>query len=69
MNQKYFLARKKIKIGDTVNFNFAGHPYVGTLIEIKKSSWGTVTNTWYQVKHEDGTIYPCRKEAITLVNG
>ena len=63
------MARKKIKVGDTVSFDFAGHPYVGILIDIDTTSWGTVTNTWYKVKHEDGTIYPCRKETLTLVDG
>jgi hypothetical protein len=42
---------------------------MGVLENIEEMSWGTVTNTWYKVKHEDGTIYPCRKEALTLVNG
>jgi predicted lysophospholipase L1 biosynthesis ABC-type transport system permease subunit len=63
------MARKKVKIGDTVSFNFAGQPLMGVLENIEEMSWGTVTNTWYKVKHEDGTIYPCRKEALTLVNG
>ena len=63
------MARKKVKVGDTVSFDFAGHPYVGILIDIDTTSWGTVTNTWYKVKHEDGTIYPCRKETLTLVDG
>jgi len=63
------LARKKIKIGDTVSFDFAGLNYTGILESIDHTSWGTVKMTWYKVKHEDGTIYPCRKEALTLVNG
>jgi len=63
------LSRKKVKVGDTVSFKFAGASYVGILESIDKTSWGTVTNIWYKVKHEDGTIYPCRKEALTLVNG
>ena len=63
------MARSKIKIGDKVKFNFAGSPHVGILESIDKTSWGTVENTWYKVKHKDGTIYPCRKEALTLVNG
>ncbi len=63
------MARKKVKIGDTVSFNFAGQPLMGVLESIEEVAWGTVTNTWYEVKHEDGTIYPCRKEALTLVNG
>ncbi len=63
------MARKKVKIGDTVSFNFAGQPLMGVLESIEEVAWGTVTNTWYKVKHEDGTIYPCRKEALTLVNG
>jgi hypothetical protein len=63
------LARKKVKIGDTVNFWFAGQPLIGILESIDDTSWGTVKMTWYKVKHEDGTIYPCRKEALTLVNG
>jgi predicted lysophospholipase L1 biosynthesis ABC-type transport system permease subunit len=63
------MAKKKVKIGDTVSFNFAGQPLMGVLENIEEMSWGTVTNTWYKVKHEDGTIYPCRKEALTLVNG
>jgi hypothetical protein len=63
------MAKKKVKIGNTVSFNFAGQPLIGVLENIEEMSWGTVTNTWYKVKHEDGTIYPCRKEALTLVNG
>ena len=63
------MARKKVKIGDTVSFDFAGLNYTGVLYSIEEVAWGTVTNTWYKVKHEDGTIYPCRKEALTLVNG
>jgi hypothetical protein len=63
------MARKKVKIGDTVSFDFAGLNYIGVLESIEEVAWGTVTNTWYKVKHEDGTIYPCRKEALTLVNG
>ena len=62
------MARKKIKIGDTVSFNFAGQPLEGVLKDIEKVQWGTIINTWYQVKHKDGTIYPCRKETLTLVN-
>ena len=63
------MARRKVRIGDTVSFNFAGLPYVGILESIEEVAWGTVSNTWYNVRHEDGTSYPCRKEALTLVNG
>ena len=42
---------------------------IGELVNIKTDTYGTVSNTWYSVKGEDGTIYPCRKEAVTLVNG
>ena len=63
------MARSKIKIGDKVKFNFAGSSFVGILTSIEKVSWGTVENTWYKVKHEDGTIYPCRKEILTKVDG
>jgi hypothetical protein len=63
------MARKKVKIGDTVSFNFAGQPLMGVLESIEVQEYGTVVNTWYKIKHEDGTIYPCRKEALTLVDG
>ena len=63
------MARNKIKIGDTVKFNFAGQPLIGVLIDITKTEYGTVQNIWYQVKHQDGTLYPCMKENLTLVNG
>ena len=63
------MARSKVKIGDKVKFNFAGLPCVGILEKIETDTWGTVTNTWFKVKHEDGTIYPCREENLTIING
>ncbi len=63
------MARKKVKIGDTVSFNFAGQPLMGVLESIEVQEYGTVVNTWYRIKHKDGTVYPCRKEALTLVDG
>jgi len=63
------MARKKVKIGDTVSFNFAGQPLMGVLENIEVQEYGTVVNTWWKIRHEDGTIYPCRKEALTLVDG
>lgn len=63
------MARKKVKIGDTVSFNFAGLNYTGVLESIEEVAWGTVSNTWYKVRHKDGTSYPCRKEALTLIDG
>jgi len=62
------MARKKVKIGDTVSFNFAGQPLMGVLENIEETSWGTVSHTWYRIKHEDGTVYPCRVENLTIVN-
>ena len=63
------MARKKVKIGDTVKYDFIISKGIGELVNIKTEVYGTVSNTWYSVKGEDGTIYPCRKEAVTLVNG
>jgi len=63
------LARSKFKIGDKVSFNFAGLSYVGILEKIEIDNWGTVTNTWFKVRHENGTIYPCREENLTIING
>ena len=62
------MARKKVKIGDTVNFWFAGQPLTGILESIEEVAWGTVSNTWYNVRHKDGTSYPCRKDTLILVN-
>ena len=62
------MARKKVKIGDTVSFDFAGQPLIGVLESIEEMSWGTVSHTWYKVRHEEGTIYPCRVENLTIVN-
>lgn len=58
------MGSKKIKIGEVYNFNFAGDVFEGKLTSIDKSSWGTVSHIFYRFEHEDGTIYPVRKEAI-----
>ena len=63
------MARKKIKIGDIVEYNFIISKGIGELVSIETVAYGTVSNTWYSVKGDDGTLYPCRKEALTLVNG
>ena len=63
------MTRKKIKIGDTVEYDFIISKGIGELVSIETVAYGTVSNTWYSVKGEDGTFYPCRKEALTLVNG
>jgi hypothetical protein len=62
------MARKKVKIGDTVSFNFAGQPLMGVLESIEVQEYGTVVNTWWKIRHDDGTIYPCREENLTIVN-
>ena len=61
--------RKKVKIGDKVKYDFIISKGIGELISIRTETYGTVSNTWYSVKGEDGTIYPCQKEAVTLFNG
>ena len=63
------MARKKVRIGDAVSFNFAGLPRIGILEEIELVEYGTISNLWYKVRHQDGTIYPCREEALTIING
>ena len=57
----------KIKIGKTYKFPFAGMEYQGKLIDIDKTVVGTITHIWYKCKHEDGTIYPIRKEELIEV--
>ena len=42
---------------------------MGILEKIEIDNWGTVTNTWFKVRHENGTIYPCREENLTIING
>ena len=62
------MARKKVKIGDTVSFDFAGQPLMGVLESIEVQEYGTVVNTWWKIRHDEGTIYPCREENLTIVN-
>jgi len=62
------MARKQVKIGDKVKYNFIISRGIGKLLAIETVSYGTVSNTWYSVKGEDGTIYPCRKENLTIIN-
>ena len=57
----------KIKIGKYYKFRFAGVEYQGKLIDIDKTVVGTITHIWYKCKHEDGTIYPIRKEELIEV--
>tara|TARA_R110000822_G_scaffold5869_1_gene24857 strand:- start:785 stop:976 length:192 start_codon:yes stop_codon:yes gene_type:complete len=63
------MARKELKVGDKVKYDFIISKGIGELVSIETITYGTVSNTWYSVKGEDGTSYPCRKEALTLVNG
>jgi|TARA_R110000803_G_scaffold205595_1_gene272383 hypothetical protein len=62
------MARKKIKVGDKVKYDFIISKGIGELLGIETVAYGTVSNTWYRIKGEDGTIYPCRKENLTIVN-
>ena len=55
------MAKKKIKIGDKVEYDFIISKGTGKLVSIETVAYGTVSNTWYSVKGEDGTLYPCRK--------
>ena len=61
------MAKSKYKIGDKLQFNFAGMPCVGIVERIDDVMWGTVERQWIRCKGADGTIYPLEESEDSII--
>ncbi len=60
------MAKRKLKIGTIIGFEFAGQKLMGEIKAIKVDMGYSVRSEWYTVEHSDGTIYPLRVDNETI---
>lgn len=63
--------KHKFKVGDRVEFRFAGQPLSGNIKEITTDMGYSVQTWWYHIwveptQRDNGTIYPMRVDNQTI---